>query len=127
MPAVLRPVCSYKKLFRLLQIFGNQGDLAETRRGRRKSRLWSYAYSFRHSSICANRCRMALRTAALSPFLPGLLEFGISQVLGLGVFPATATERALLASMLVKIKIADHWLLVRENNIRTFAKPEVKW
>jgi hypothetical protein len=48
-------LCSYKKLFRLLQIFGNQGDLAETRRSRPESRLWSYAHSFRHYSIQAGR------------------------------------------------------------------------
>jgi hypothetical protein len=65
---------------------------------------------------------MASRTAALSPFVRGLLEFGISQVLGLGVFPAIGTERASLASMLVKIKIADHALLAREDDIRTSAK-----
>jgi hypothetical protein len=40
--------------------------------------------------------RMALLIAAPPPFVPGLLEAGVSQLLGLGPFPAIGTESCII-------------------------------
>jgi hypothetical protein len=56
-------------------------------------------------------------TAAPWSFVPGLLESGISQLLGLGVFPANETESCIVSINVSEDQIADHFLLVCEGGI----------